>query len=106
MEPYPKNLNIEYNGHKKPVSSISCNSTGSHLVTSSVDGSVRLWEAATARCIELLWLVDYTLEKSVSDSPAKKVNMVKWAPRSSLDCLTHNWIAAMRYCLSFLFYFL
>jgi len=71
LRPFPTTFSIEYIGHKGIVRSIDVSPTGQWLVSGSEDGTVRLWEVSTARCVRI-WNLQ---EKIVS---------VAWNPNPSL----------------------
>lgn len=53
LRPYPTSCYLEYKGHKGPVVSISTESTGQWIASGSSDGTVRIWEVETGRCIRI-----------------------------------------------------
>ncbi|GMH30041.1 hypothetical protein Nepgr_031884 [Nepenthes gracilis] len=53
LKPYPITCYIEYKGHKGAVVSISTEATGQWVASGSADGTVRIWEVATGRCIRM-----------------------------------------------------
>ncbi|GAB4834115.1 Ribosome bioproteinsis protein 1 [Ancistrocladus abbreviatus] len=53
LKPYPITCYIEYKGHKGAVNSISTDASGQWIASGSTDGSVRIWEVATGRCIRV-----------------------------------------------------
>lgn len=53
LKPYPTTCYIEYKGHNDAVVSISTESSGQWIASGSTDGTVRIWEVATGRCIRV-----------------------------------------------------
>lgn len=38
-------------GHRKPVTGIACDANNRRVVTSSIDGTIKLWDFNDARCL-------------------------------------------------------
>eukprot|EP00258_Populus_trichocarpa_P036061 XP_024452080.1 ribosome biogenesis protein BOP1 homolog isoform X1 [Populus trichocarpa] len=53
LKPYPATCYLEYRGHKGAVMSISTEASGQWIASGSSDGTVRLWEVETCRCIKV-----------------------------------------------------
>ncbi|KAL9351104.1 hypothetical protein Peur_058359 [Populus x canadensis] len=53
LKPYPATCYLEYRGHKGAVMSISTEASGLWIASGSSDGTVRLWEVETCRCIKV-----------------------------------------------------
>ncbi|KAB5563682.1 hypothetical protein DKX38_003736 [Salix brachista] len=53
LKPYPATCYLEYKGHKGAVMSISTETSGHWIASGSSDGTVRLWEVETCRCIKV-----------------------------------------------------
>ncbi|XP_010681022.2 ribosome biogenesis protein BOP1 homolog isoform X2 [Beta vulgaris subsp. vulgaris] len=53
LKPYPTTCYIEYKGHTDAVVSISTEASGQWLASGSTDGTVRIWEVATGRCVRV-----------------------------------------------------
>ncbi|KAJ7946583.1 Ribosome biogenesis protein BOP1-like [Quillaja saponaria] len=51
LKPYPVTCYIEYRGHKDAVTSISTEASGQWIASGSTDGTVRIWEIETGRCL-------------------------------------------------------
>ncbi|XP_014895051.1 ribosome biogenesis protein bop1 isoform X2 [Poecilia latipinna] len=73
LQPFPTTQALVYRGHSGLVRSISVSPSGQWLVSGSDDGSVRLWEVCSSRCL-----------KTVQVGGA--VKSVAWNPNPSL-CL-------------------
>ncbi|XP_036001305.1 ribosome biogenesis protein bop1 [Fundulus heteroclitus] len=73
LQPFPTTQSLVYRGHSGLVRSISVSPSGQWLVSGSDDGSVRLWEVCSSRCM-----------KTVQVGGA--VKSVAWNPNPSL-CL-------------------
>ncbi|KAI3831202.1 hypothetical protein MKX03_033988 [Papaver bracteatum] len=67
LKPYPITCFLEYKGHNDAVTSISVHLSGQWLASGSKDGTVRIWEVETARCVKM-WDV------------GEAVNCVAWNP--------------------------
>ncbi|KAL5702799.1 Ribosome biogenesis protein 1 [Ranunculus cassubicifolius] len=74
LKPYPSICYLEYKGHKGSVSSISIEVSGQWLASGSIDGTVRVWEVETGRCLRV-WDV------------GEPVHYVAWNPKSNLRIL-------------------
>ncbi|CAN0878292.1 Ribosome biogenesis protein BOP1 homolog [Linum grandiflorum] len=57
LKPYPSTCYIEYRGHKGPVVSISTDPSGEWLASGSADGTVRIWDVDSGRCLKV-WEFD------------------------------------------------
>ncbi|KAJ6309473.1 hypothetical protein OIU77_015270 [Salix suchowensis] len=53
LKPYPATCYLEYKGHRGAVMSISTETSGHWSASGSSDGTVRLWEVETCRCIKV-----------------------------------------------------
>ncbi|CAD6261996.1 unnamed protein product [Miscanthus lutarioriparius] len=53
LRPYPKTCYLEFKGHASPVKSISVEITGQWLASGSCDGTIRVWEVETGRCLKV-----------------------------------------------------
>ncbi|CAI9103784.1 OLC1v1002335C1 [Oldenlandia corymbosa var. corymbosa] len=74
LKPYPSKCYLEYKGHKGPVVSISTDSTGQWIASGSKDGTVRIWEVDTGRCLRVWEL-------------GEAVQHVAWNPSPELSIL-------------------
>ncbi|KAI5661611.1 hypothetical protein M9H77_20934 [Catharanthus roseus] len=74
LRPYPTTCYIEYRGHNGSVVSISTNPTGEWIASGSADGTVRIWEVETGRCLRT-----WELEEAVQH--------VAWNPAPELPIL-------------------
>ncbi|CAN8318600.1 unnamed protein product [Cochlearia groenlandica] len=52
LRPYPNSCYLEYKGHSGAVTSISIDCSGQWIASGSTDGSVRIWEVETGRCLK------------------------------------------------------
>ncbi|CAH8382856.1 unnamed protein product [Eruca vesicaria subsp. sativa] len=53
LKPYPNSCYLEYKGHTGAVTSISPDCSGQWIASGSADGSVRIWEVETGRCLKV-----------------------------------------------------
>lgn len=53
LRPYPTTCYLEYRGHKDAVMSISIVADGQWIASGSLDGTVRIWEVETGRCLKV-----------------------------------------------------
>ncbi|XP_077404507.1 ribosome biogenesis protein bop1 [Vanacampus margaritifer] len=54
LQPFPTTQSLVYRGHSGLVRSISVSPSGQWLASGSDDGSVRLWEVSSSRCVKVL----------------------------------------------------
>lgn len=54
LHPFPTQLTLAYKGHKGKVFSISIEPAGQYFASGSQDGSIKIWEIRTARCIRTI----------------------------------------------------
>ncbi|OWM84882.1 hypothetical protein CDL15_Pgr027669 [Punica granatum] len=74
LKPYPVACYLEYRGHKGAVTSISTDASGQWIASGSSDGTVRIWEVATGRCLRV-WEI------------GESVQHVAWNPLPELHIL-------------------
>ncbi|GLT85794.1 hypothetical protein SLE2022_039710 [Rubroshorea leprosula] len=74
LRPYPVTCFLEYRGHQGAVTSISVEHSGQWIASGSIDGTVRVWEVETGRCLRV-WAVD------------EAVQHVAWNPLPELPIL-------------------
>ena len=53
LHPYPLVQSLIYEGHKNIIRSLACHSSGQWLASGSDDCTVRIWEIATTRCMNV-----------------------------------------------------
>ncbi|XP_074578142.1 ribosome biogenesis protein BOP1 homolog [Curcuma longa] len=75
LRPYPSTCYLEYIGHTGPVKTISIDISGQWMASGSSDGTVRVWEIETSRCIKV-WDV------------GEAVNHIAWNPLPELPILS------------------
>ncbi|KZV48667.1 hypothetical protein F511_10353 [Dorcoceras hygrometricum] len=73
LKPYPTTRYLEYKGHKGPVTSISTEPTGEWIASGSKDGTVRIWEVETGRCLRIWDLGDAIDEVAWNPLPALSI---------------------------------
>ena len=84
LRPFPTHVALSFEGHEGRVRSISVDPSGQWLVTGCDDGTVRLWNVTTGRCVRS-WVMP--LEKTAATetlSPAV-VRCVAWCPDPSIQ---------------------
>ncbi|CAL1539984.1 unnamed protein product [Lymnaea stagnalis] len=74
LQPYPTREGMIYKGHTDMVRSISPDPSGQWLASGSDDGTVKLWEVGTGRCMTTLKF-------------AGKVTYVSWNPNPAINLL-------------------
>lgn len=74
LKPYPSTCYLEYRGHTGPVKSLSVQISGQWMASGSTDGTVRIWEVETGRCLKV-WDV------------GEAVQHVAWNPLPDLPIL-------------------
>ncbi|KAK9942190.1 hypothetical protein M0R45_007869 [Rubus argutus] len=74
LKPYPVKCYLEYRGHKDAVTSVSTEVSGQWIASGSLDGTVRIWEVETGRCLKL-WEV------------GEAVKYVAWNPNPEYSIL-------------------
>ncbi|KAJ0972940.1 hypothetical protein J5N97_020899 [Dioscorea zingiberensis] len=74
LKPYPTTCYLEYRGHTGLVKSISIEISGQWIASGSTDGTVRIWEIDTGRCLKV-WNV------------GEAVQHVAWNPLPELPIL-------------------
>eukprot|EP00803_Ostreobium_quekettii_P002581 evm.model.scf_1029.3 EVM.evm.TU.scf_1029.3 scf_1029:39095-48452(-) len=52
LQPFPMTLHLKYDGHTGKVRSVCPDPTGQWLASAGDDGTVRLWEVQTTRCVK------------------------------------------------------
>mmetsp|Transcript_25522 Transcript_25522/g.71519 ORF Transcript_25522/g.71519 Transcript_25522/m.71519 type:complete len:641 (+) Transcript_25522:1-1923(+) len=53
LRPFPTSLAVRYEGHRSFVRSLSAHPSGQWLATGSDDGTVRVWEVRSGRCMKV-----------------------------------------------------
>nr|NVI69905.1 putative ribosome biogenesis protein BOP1 homolog [Cucujiformia] len=72
LQPFPTTLSVQYKGHTDMVRTISTDKTGQYLLSGSDDGTIKIWEVNTGRCLKTIKTDDV-------------VRSVEWCPNSSLS---------------------
>ncbi|EFA05408.1 ribosome biogenesis protein BOP1 homolog [Tribolium castaneum] len=74
LQPFPTTLSIEYKGHGDMVRTISTDKIGQYLVSGSDDGTIKLWEVNTGRCLKTI-------------DTGGVVRSVEWCPNPALSLI-------------------
>ncbi|KAI9112833.1 hypothetical protein K1719_016150 [Acacia pycnantha] len=74
LKPYPMACYIEYKGHEDAVTSISVEASGQWMASGSSDGTVRIWDVPTGRCLRR-WEI------------GEAITCVAWNPLSDMRIL-------------------
>ncbi|XP_047334109.1 ribosome biogenesis protein BOP1 homolog [Impatiens glandulifera] len=74
LKPYPTVCYLEYKGHTDAVTSISTDPSGQWIASGSSDGTARIWDVETTRCIKVWEL-------------GEPVKHISWNPEHSLPLL-------------------
>ncbi|KAM1457179.1 hypothetical protein ACFX13_035242 [Malus domestica] len=53
LKPYPVACYLEYRGHEDAVTSVSVEASGQWIASGSLDGTLRIWEVETGRCVKI-----------------------------------------------------
>ncbi|XP_006658508.1 ribosome biogenesis protein BOP1 homolog [Oryza brachyantha] len=73
LRPYPRTCYLEFKGHNGQVKSLSVESTGQWVASGSSDGTIRVWEVETGRCIKV-WNVGGVVHRvSWNPSPDRHI---------------------------------
>nr|MBE5724360.1 putative ribosome biogenesis protein BOP1-like protein [Cucujiformia] len=72
LQPFPTTLSVEYKGHTDMVRTISTDKVGQYLLSGSDDGTVKIWEVNTGRCLKTIKMDDI-------------VRSVEWCPNNALS---------------------
>uniref|UniRef100_A0A5S6Q3X1 BOP1 N-terminal domain-containing protein n=1 Tax=Trichuris muris TaxID=70415 RepID=A0A5S6Q3X1_TRIMR len=71
LRPFPTKEVLRYKGHKAAVLCLDVNSTGDYLLSGSQDGTMRLWDVASGRCLQVVEV-------------GEEVQSVAWCPNVKL----------------------
>eukprot|EP00761_Pharyngomonas_kirbyi_P003382 gb/GECH01003386.1/.p1 GENE.gb/GECH01003386.1/~~gb/GECH01003386.1/.p1 ORF type:complete len:899 (+),score=169.03 gb/GECH01003386.1/:1-2697(+) len=74
LRPFPTTMTLVYRGHTDHVRSVSVDPTGQYLASGSEDGTVRLWEVETGKCMQV-WHIGRQ-----SHTDPQPVTSVAWNP--------------------------
>lgn len=77
LKPYPVACYLEYKGHKGAVVSISTEASGQWFASGSTDGTVRIWEVESGRCLRVLEIgeaIQYVAWNPLPDLPVLAVS--------------------------------
>jgi len=86
LQPFPAILSVRYVGHASKVTSLSVHPSGQWLATGSKDGTVKVWEIKTGRCIETFDFASAEAQKDHAGRTSGKlaVHTVAWCPKRDL----------------------
>jgi len=86
LQPFPTSLSLRFLGHRGPVRSLCTDTTGQWLLSGSADGSVKLWEVQTARCLHT-WEIGEVVT-CVAWCPDRELNLAAVAAGNRVLLLT------------------
>nr|NVI69904.1 putative ribosome biogenesis protein BOP1 homolog [Cucujiformia] len=72
FQPFPTTLAVQYLGHTDMVRTISTDKFGQYLLSGSDDGTIKIWEVFTGKCLKTIKTDDI-------------VRSVEWCPNASLS---------------------
>ncbi|EFA76735.1 WD40 repeat-containing protein [Heterostelium album PN500] len=78
LRPFPSYEELQYKGHTSRVRSISVSPSGQWLASGSDDGTIKIWEVSTTRCVQT-----YNVEHTVF--------CVQWNPNKNLNILAASY---------------
>lgn len=84
---------LELGGHTDTVCALAFNAAGDALASGGMDGRVKVWEAASGRCIQTL------------EGPGEAVEWVRWHPKGNVvlagaaDFTAWMWLAQTGACM-------
>lgn len=81
LRPFPTTMTLVYRGHTDHVRSVSVDPTGQYLASGSDDGTVRLWEVESGKCMQV-WRIGRRTEKD-----PQPVTCVAWNPSTEYHLL-------------------
>ncbi|PRQ18717.1 putative transcription factor WD40-like family [Rosa chinensis] len=82
LKPYPVKCYLEYRGHKDTVTSVSTEVSGQWIASGSLDGTVRIWEVETGRCLKLWEIGEAVTYVAWNPNPEySTVSSVEWHRR-------------------------
>nr|NVI69899.1 putative ribosome biogenesis protein BOP1 homolog [Cucujiformia] len=95
FQPFPTTLAVEYKGHTDMIRTISTDKIGQYLLSGSDDGTVKIWEVNTGRCLktiktdDVVRSVEWCLNKALSlilVASGKKVYLINPHVGDKLVC--------------------
>ena len=82
LRPFPTTLSVVYRGHTGAVRCLAAHPAGQWLATGGDDGSVRLWEVMTGRCVRVWRVGNDAGDAAEGDGEAGGgVVAIAWCPR-------------------------
>ncbi|XP_048483361.1 ribosome biogenesis protein BOP1 homolog [Plutella xylostella] len=74
LQPFPTKEVLQFKGHANIVRSCDFDPSGQYVVSSSEDGTVKVWEASTGRCLRTIDLGEPVVK--VEWTPAKGLSLI------------------------------
>jgi ribosome biogenesis protein ERB1 len=73
LRPFPELLSQRYKGHQGRVNALSVGASGQWLLSGGLDGTVRLWEVGSGRCVRV-WRLGAEV-RSVALNPSEQLEL-------------------------------
>lgn len=87
LEPFPKGLAITYQGHEGRVRCMSVDPTGQWMASGGEDGTVRVWEVSTGRCLRVYQCGESSQDQVDESSNGEKITCLSWNPNKAVQVL-------------------